>query len=150
MTAPFTPFFYLLIALIAALFVWVVILERRLKRLLAGKNAQSLEDTIVNIREGVFALSRAHKDTTARIEHIDGRVRRSIQGVETLRFNAFEDAGSKQSFAIGLLSEEGDGIVLSSLYSRDRMSVFAKPIKSHASLHELTDEEREVLARAKR
>ena len=66
-----------------------------------------------------------------------------------MRFNPFPDQGSNQSFAIGMLNEEGDGVVFSSLYSRDRMSVFAKPIKNNKSEYELSDEERKVLDRAK-
>lgn len=150
MNLPVSPLIIVLLVLIAILAIWVGVLEYRLRRLLLGKDAHSLEDTITNIREGIFSLARSHKETVARIENLDGRVKRSIQGVETLRFNAFADAGSKQSFAIGLLTEEGDGVVISSLYSRDRMSVFAKPVRRHASEHELTEEEREVLTRAKR
>jgi len=48
-----------------------------------------------------------------------------------------------------MLNEVGDGVVLSSLYSRERMSVFAKPVKAGKSEFELSDEEKEVLARAK-
>ncbi|OHA85321.1 MAG: hypothetical protein A2408_01145 [Candidatus Yonathbacteria bacterium RIFOXYC1_FULL_52_10] len=132
------------------LFGWVIILERRMRRLLVGKNAQTLEDTIITIRDGIYALSHAHKESKTRIEDLDRRVKRSMQGVETVRFNAFGDAGSKQSFAIGILNEEGDGVVLSSLYARDRMSIFAKPIKAHASEHELTEEERSAIERARR
>ncbi|OHA80997.1 MAG: hypothetical protein A2675_00950 [Candidatus Yonathbacteria bacterium RIFCSPHIGHO2_01_FULL_51_10] len=150
MNLPVSPLILVLLVLIAILAIWVGVLEYRLRRLLLGKDARSLEDTITNIREGIFSLARSHKETVSRIENLDGRVKRSIQGVETLRFNAFADAGSKQSFAIGLLTEEGDGVVISSLYSRDRMSVFAKPVRGHASEHELTEEEQEVLMRAKR
>jgi hypothetical protein len=47
-----------------------------------------------------------------------------------------------------MLNEEGDGVVLSSLYSRERMSVFAKPIKNKKSEYELTVEEKAVLDQA--
>ena len=40
-----------------------------------------------------------------------------------------------------MLNEEGNGVVLSSLYSRERMSIFAKPIKNGKSEYELTEEE---------
>ena len=47
-----------------------------------------------------------------------------------------------------MLNEEGDGVVFSSLYSRERMSVFAKPIKNNKSEYELTSEEKEALKKA--
>ena len=46
-------------------------------------------------------------------------------------------------------NEEGDGLVISSLYARERMSVFAKPIKNGKSEYELTQEEIEVINKAK-
>ena len=77
------------------------------------------------------------------------RLRKSIRGVETVRFNPFPDQGSNQSFAIGMVDETGDGVVLSSLYARERMSIFAKPVKGGKSEYELTEEEKEALWKAK-
>jgi hypothetical protein len=76
-------------------------------------------------------------------------LRKSIRGLETIRFNPFPDQGSNQSFAISFQNEDGDGVVISSLYARERMSVFAKPIKKGSSTYELTDEEREVINKSK-
>ena len=79
---------------------------------------------------------------------LNEKLRKSIRGLDILRFNPFPDQGSNQSFAIGMLNEDKDGIVISSLYSRERMSVFAKPIKNGKSEYELSDEEKEVLKKA--
>jgi hypothetical protein len=76
------------------------------------------------------------------------KLKKSIRGFETIRFNPFKDQGGNQSFAIAFLNDEGDGVVISSLYSRDRTSVFAKPIKKMASEFELTEEEKEALNKA--
>jgi hypothetical protein len=65
-----------------------------------------------------------------------------------MRFNPFIDAGSNQSFAIALINDEGNGIVMSSLYARDRMSIFAKPIVNGKSEFELSSEEKDVLNKA--
>ncbi len=132
--------------------VWVFILERRIKKLLAGKNAQSLEGTIAALGEDIRALERFQADTIGYITEADKRIKRSIQGVETIRFNAFKGngEGGNQSFAIALLSENGDGTVISSLFARDRMSVFAKPIKNFNSELEMTEEERDAVKRATR
>ena len=48
-----------------------------------------------------------------------------------------------------MLNEDGDGVVLSSLYSRERMSIFAKPILNRKSVYELTSEEKEALEKAR-
>jgi hypothetical protein len=46
------------------------------------------------------------------------------------------------------MNEEGDGVVFSSLYSRERVSIFAKPVKKQASEFELSAEERDAMKRA--
>ena len=135
-----------------ALAVWVFVLEHRIKKLLAGKNAQSLEETITSLGADIRQLEKFQADTIGYITEADKRIKRSIQGVETIRFNAFKGngEGGNQSFAIALLSEDGDGTVISSLFARDRMSVFAKPIKNFTSELEMTEEEKDAVKRATR
>lgn len=119
-----------------------------MKRFFLGKKAKDLEETIVVLENNITHLKKAREDIQKDIASINAKLKKSVRGVETLRFNPFPDQGSNQSFAIGMLNEEGDGVVLSSLYSRDRMSVFAKPVKNHKSEYELSEEEKEALKKA--
>ena len=128
---------------------WIWKTEKRLKRFFLGKKAKDLEDTIVTLENEIAQLQKAKINIERDITVINAKLKKSIRGLETIRFNPFPDQGSNQSFAIGMLDEEGDGLVLSSLYSRDRMSVFDKPVKNGKSEYELTKEEKEVLNRAK-
>ncbi len=129
--------------------IWMIITEKRLKRFFLGKKAKDLEDTIAALEEEISKLNQAKENTEKYLANINDKLKKSIRGLETVRFNPFPDQGSNQSFAIGMLNEEGDGLVMSSLYSRDRMSVFAKPIKNGKSEYELTSEEKEALQKAK-
>lgn len=140
------------IALIVFLGAWIFTLERRLKKLFIGKGARDLEGVIQSLGDDIRALEKFQKETTQYLGEADKRITRSIQGVETIRFNAFKGTGEggNQSFAIALLSEDGDGTVLSSLYSRDHVNVFAKPVKNFSSEYEMTPEERDAVTRAKR
>lgn len=116
-----------------------------------GKSGASLEES--------FQALKTHYDSTAAfratieqyLQSVEARLRKSIQGTETIRFNPFEGDGSggNQSFATALLNETGDGVVFSSIYARDRMCVFAKPIKGFSSDHELSQEEREAITKAR-
>ncbi len=128
--------------------IWVMKTEKRLKRFFVGKKAKDLEDTIISLESDLANLIKIKEEHEKEIIEINAKLRKSIRGLETVRFNPFPDQGSNQSFAIGLLNEDGDGVVLSSLYSRERMSVFAKPIKKGKSEYELTNEEKEILKKA--
>ena len=69
----------------------------------------------------------------------------SIQHIGLVRFNPFEDTGSDQSFAIALLDDRRDGIVISSLHGRSNTRVFAKPVEAGTSSHTLSDEETQAI-----
>ena len=149
MNTKFELVFLGLAALFALIYgVWMINTEKRMKRFFLGKKGKDLEDTLEALIGEIEVLKKSKERTEKELTAINAKLRKSIRGLETIRFNPFPDQGSNQSFAIGMLDEEGDGVVLSSLYSRDRMSVFAKPVKGNKSEYELTKEEKEALKKA--
>ena len=130
-------------------FFWIIVTEKRLKRFFLGKKAKDLEDTILALENDIKELRQAREKIDGQINTLNSKLKKSIRGVEVVRFNPFPDQGSNQSFAIGMLNEEGNGLVMSSLYSRERMSVFAKPVKSGKSEYELSAEEKQALEKAR-
>jgi hypothetical protein len=132
---------------ILVLVIWIVLLERRLGRLLSGKDGANLEETIKESQRAISELDSFRKKAEEEFEKHDARIKKKIDGAKTLRFNPFSGTGSggNQSFATALIDEDGNGVVLSSLYSREKMSVFAKPIANRSSEFELSDEEKKVL-----
>lgn len=122
--------------------------QKKLKKFLSGSNAQSLEGKILDIVAINNNLIEENKKIKEDINLLQKRIQKTIRRVETVRFNPFPDQGSNQSFATALINDDGDGVVLSSLYSRERVSIFAKPIHGRKSDYELTNEEREVLTKS--
>lgn len=121
----------------------------RVNALLQGKDAKSLEDSFKYLAEEIKRMNENEAITEKTLKNFNARIKKSLTGCKTIRFNPFPESGGNQSFAIALLNEEGDGLILSSLYSREKMSVFAKPIKKGISEFELTTEEKQALEQAK-
>lgn len=117
-----------------------------------GKNAKSLEDSIVSAGVNLEKLNTFQKDSIEYFKGVENRLNKSIGAVETIRFNPFKGTGEggNQSFSTAFLSKVGKGVVISSLYSRDRVSVFSKPLQKFESPFELTPEEKEVVEEAKK
>jgi len=136
--------------IILLLAFWVIRLEIKLKKLLGSRNG-SLDDAISIIRKDTDALKNEAEKTIKKFEIVDKRLKKTISGNETVRFNPFKGngSGSNQSFATALVNSEGNGVVISSIYSRDHLSVFSKPIKNSVSEYELTLEEKTALQKAK-
>lgn len=138
-----------LIVVVLILAILVVLLDRKVKRLLRGKNAQSLEQVILDLGRGITYLDKRQQASESHLANLETRLKGSVRGVGTIRFSSFERSGDGQSFAIALLSEEGDGVILSTLSMRERTSVFAKPIKRFVSEQTLMEEEKAALEHAR-
>lgn len=136
---------------IAGVTIFLLIrIEIRLSRLFRGSKAESLEALMREVVSRVKEMSQTQGAHETSIVHIEERLKKQGRGIELLRFNPFPDVGGTQSFAVAIVNEEGDGVVFSSLYSRERMSVFAKPVSGGASDIELSEEERSVIAGARK
>jgi hypothetical protein len=143
---------YGLIVCIVILIGWIVRLEIKMWKLLRGKNGKSLEDSIISAHENLEKLNEFQRESILYFTGVEKRLSRSIQAIETIRFNPFKGTGEggSQSFSTSFLSENGDGVVISSLYSRDRVSVFSKPLIKFESHFGLTDEEKEVVTNSQK
>ena len=114
-------------------------LERRL-----GQLSQRLEvleaDVDAHRKQGVGEarpVSNAIRGTGAAITHVG-----------LVRFDAFEDAGGAQSFALALLDDDADGFILTSLHSRPTTRVYVKSIRGGAADAPLSGEEEQALKEA--
>lgn len=144
-----TIIIYSLIALSGLLTAEIFRLNSRFRKILLGKKGEDLEETIETLTKGMENLDARAREMEDYIIKMDARLRHSIQKVQTVRFNPFKDQGGNQSFATCFLDENGSGAIISSLYSRDKVSVYAKPIIKYHSDFELSDEEKEVIQKAK-
>jgi hypothetical protein len=134
-----------LFALIA--FFWALRLEIRIHKLLGDTDGCSLEKSVLEVHTKADALAITQKEIKQYLTEAEKRIQGSVRGVATVRFNPFkgQGSGSNQSFATALLNEHGDGVVLSSIYSRDRVSIFAKPVEKEKSTYELSAEEKQAI-----
>ncbi len=137
------------IILVIGLIAMIVRLNNRITKLLEGKNAKTLEDTLVHVINEIKRMNGVQVTTDSIIKDINKRLKTSLTGVGVVRFNPFAHSGGNQSFALALLDEHGNGVIISTLYGREKTSVFAKPISKYNSEFELTKEEAEALEKAR-
>ena len=144
----------LLVILIAGTCIAVALgahTEWRLTRLMRGKSGKNLEEIVVRNATDIERFRQFRKEIETYLETVEKRLDQSVRGVGTVRFNPFKGTGDggNQSFASAFINERGDGVVFSTLYSRERMSIFAKPLTGGKSQYELTGEERHAIQKAK-
>ena len=127
---------------------WLAYLELRLRRVFGGKRPGDLEEVLRAVAKELRELDASREEIEKYLETVEKRLRRSVQHVGIVRFNPFEDAGGDQSFAIAVLDESKNGIVISSLYGRGMSRIYAKPLEKAASRYQLSEEEKRAIAEA--
>ena len=76
-------------------------------------------------------------------------LRLCLQRIGLVRYDAFATVAGEQSFSLALLDGDGNGIVLTGLYARTDIRVYAKPVVQGASSLALTEEEQAAIAQAR-
>ena len=142
--------------ILAVLFVWVFGLSFivfRLYTTFSSVSKDGKKDSVVAlINEVLEKESRNQKildQLVGAYDKINKEGATHIQKIGLVRFNPFKGtSGSNQSFAAAFLDESGDGAVISSLYSREHVSTYAKPVKNLVSEYDLTPEEKDAINQA--
>lgn len=151
MFSPIYIVFGVLFISIVVLLAFVIFLERKLNRFLIDKDISTVGKSVESLHQYSKDNEVFKSELTEYLNSVEKRLRRSTQAVSTLRFNPFKGTGSggNQSFVTTFLNEEGDGVILSSLYARDHVSIYSKPIKKFVSEFDLSDEEATSLKESK-
>ncbi|MBM4419776.1 MAG: DUF4446 family protein [Chloroflexi bacterium] len=118
---------------------------RRLTQNVDGGDLEAVLDRHLSTVEEIAEDLRSLEGSQRRLEV---RLQRAVQNVGMVRYNPFHDTGGDQSFSIALLDGSGEGIVITSLYSRTGTRTFAKPVAQGTSKYTLTEEERQAIALA--
>ncbi|CAN5537921.1 DUF4446 family protein [soil metagenome] len=122
--------------------------ERRYQDLLLGTSGENLEALLLEHLGARRRLEGEVVALTSRLGDLEKKTRKAKRFAGLVRYDAFEDVGGEQSFALALYDDEGDGVVVSSLVGRADCRVYAKPLVGGQSERALSQEERRAIREA--
>lgn len=111
------------------------------KRKKEPENFREILDYFRNLEKNFEKLSEE-------LENLKKESKFSVQKVGIVRFNPFSEVGGDQSFSIALLDGNDNGVVITSLYTREGNRVYGKPIKNGQSSYSLSEEEKQAIEKA--
>ena len=116
---------------------------------LLGGGAARATDRIATLERDSTALATARDEAIRRVEALERTARTEIPRVGFVRFNAFSDVGSDLSYALALLNRDGDGVVLTSIYSREDTRTYGKSVGAFKPAQDPSEEELAAIAKAR-
>ena len=121
------------------------------KRLTKGSNNASLNQIMENLVKKAELNEKIIFQLSAEVTRLENLNKINFQKYALIRFNPFEETGGDQSFVAAFLDGYNNGVVLSSLHSRNGTRVYAKPVsEAKAIAYQFSKEEKEVVEKAAR
>ena len=120
-------------------------LKKRYRIFMEGKEAKTLEDTLIKRLDQVDMLLEANATNEKNIQKIFGNMEFAFQKSGLVKYDAFNELGGKLSFSLALLNETDDGYMLNTVHNRDGCYIYMKEIVKGNSIIMLTEEEKEAL-----
>jgi len=148
-------FILAVLAVVVLELIWIIVMQVGLSRLKSRKSAkikgdpEVLEDIVAKQGQAIKELDKDILELFNISNQINELAFQGLYKVGVVRFNPFKDVGGDQSFAIALLNGKNNGIVISSLFTREGTRIYSKSILSGKSeKHPLTEEEEQAIKMA--
>ncbi|MCI5792358.1 MAG: DUF4446 family protein [Lachnospiraceae bacterium] len=143
----------IIISIVAIVIAVIAILKyKNIYRLydsfIRGRDAESLEDLILEEEDRIEALEAADAANKEVMRTMNRNIRASFQKCGVVRYDAFEGMGGKVSFALALLDYTNTGIILNCMHSASGCFLYIKEVEAGATDVQLGAEEKGALERA--
>ena len=104
-----------------------------------------IEEMLKSYISKVEETSIKNKEIEEKNKQLNIELKKCIKKMGIVRYTAFKDTGSDLSFALCLLDDKDNGVVLNGIYSREISNIYAKPIVEGKSTYTLSDEEKKAI-----
>ena len=123
----------LLCAVLALLLAFVALRRQRRSRRSTGDD---LPEDVQGLRQEVAALRDEARD--------------ALRHLAVVRYDAFGDMGGHLSWSLALVDDGGHGVVVTSIHGRSEARTYAKSVAAWTSEQQLSPEEEEAIAHARK
>ena len=137
------------------LFILVIINIVQMKKLkknyrifMSGKDAKTLEDTLIQRLDQVDSLLESNEENDRNIKVLSKNMQCTYQKMGLIKYDAFHEMGGKLSFSLAMLDMRNNGFIINAMHSREGCYTYIKEIIDGNSVIVLSEEEQEALKRA--
>ncbi|GMQ58591.1 DUF4446 family protein [Vallitalea sediminicola] len=113
-----------------------------------SKEDFNIEEVLQKNIKNIEVMKNTLHQQKININELEKHVKKSMEKVAIVKYNAFENMGGKLSFVLALLNQENSGILLNGLHSRDGCYMYVKEIIDGKCDKVLSEEEKSALEKA--
>lgn len=111
-------------------------------------NGNNIDEMLKRYINEVNQLEKNTNKIYAYCKELENNLSICIQKTGLVRYNAFKDTGSDLSFALALLDNKNNGVILNGIYSREMSNIYAKQVKNGGCSSKISEEEKQALDEA--
>ena len=111
-------------------------------------NGENIQEDLENFMYKVDKVEKQNSEILGNCSQLSNELEKCIQKIGIIRYNAFKDTGSDLSFALAMLDDKNNGVVLNGIYSREMSNIYAKPVENGKSSYTLSEEEEMAIDKA--
>lgn len=111
-------------------------------------NGKDIYEDLDNYMYRVERVEKQNAEVITGLKILQQDLSKCIQKVGIVRYSAFKDTGSDLSFALALLDEDNNGVVLNGIYSREMSNIYAKPVEKGITTYTVSEEEKQAIDKA--
>lgn len=108
-------------------------------------NGNNIEEMLQKYITKVEEVNEKNEEIINYCSRLDKEISLCIKKVGMVRYSAFKDTGSDLSFALALLNDNNDGVLLNGIYSREMSNIYAKQVIQGKTNVKISDEEKQAL-----
>ena len=138
----------ILLVLVVYLLVKVISLSRKYDKFMRGRDAETLEDAILDNFNNMKKLMKAFQQTKSNMDITLDSIRSTYQKMGLVKYDAFKEMGGNLSFALAMLDADDCGFILNSMHGRESCYTYVKEIINGESYTALGEEEKQALQKA--
>lgn len=140
-------FFFLIGGIwLAVLSFFVFRINALFNKLTKGVEVADLKKVLERLLENESKNADVLKDIEKKIAFLNEEGKYHVQKIGLVRFNPFKELGGDHSFSLAILDGLENGIIITSLHTRDRTRVYMKNIKKGKPDTDLSEDERKALS----
>jgi hypothetical protein len=120
------------------------------RRFLESLGKMEFPEDLTQFLETLGTVHRRVEDNQRRVDEVIEALRGAITRVGLVRFDAFENMGGMMSFALALVDDRANGVVLTGIHSRNSFDTYCRRVVGGAPEVEVSAEEQQALGEALR